>query len=139
MERWAVRRRKQELIRKHDEKGGMVGCWKLGKQQGSMYVVCNQSLSGVQLSATPRTVTHQSSLSMGFPQQEYWSGLPFPSPGDIPNPGMEPASPALQADSLLSEPPGKSQYVYTEPHNLRDEVLCTEYLCPSPQIHMSES
>ena len=53
------------------------GCWKLGKQQGSMSVVCNQSLSRVQLSATPGTVTHQSSLSMGFPQQEYWSGLPF--------------------------------------------------------------
>ena len=44
---------------------------------------------------------------MEFSKQEYWSGLPFSSPGDLPDPGMEPKSPALQADSLLSEPPGK--------------------------------
>ena len=44
---------------------------------------------------------------MGFPRKEYWSGLPFPSPGDLPNPGVEPVSPALQADALPSEPPGK--------------------------------
>ena len=47
------------------------------------------------------------SLFMGFSRQEYWSGLPVPSPGDLPYPGTEPGSPALQADSLLSEPPGK--------------------------------
>ena len=46
-------------------------------------------------------------LSTGLSRQEYWSGWPFPSPEDLPNPGIEPASPALQADSLLSEPPGK--------------------------------
>ena len=46
-------------------------------------------------------------LSMGFSRQEYWSGLPFPSPGDLPNSGIEPESPALQADALPSEPPGK--------------------------------
>ena len=45
--------------------------------------------------------------SMGFSRQEYWSGLPFPSPGDLPNPEIEPGYPALQVDSLLSEPPGK--------------------------------
>ena len=45
--------------------------------------------------------------SMGFSRQEYWSGLPFPSPGHLPDPGIEPGPPALQADSLLSEPPGK--------------------------------
>ena len=45
--------------------------------------------------------------SMEFSRQEYWSGLPFPSPGDLPNPGIEPRSPALQADALPSEPPGK--------------------------------
>ena len=50
---------------------------------------------------------HQAPLFMGFSRQEYWSGLPFLSPGDLPNPGMEPRSPALQADALLSEPPGK--------------------------------
>ena len=53
------------------------------------------------------TVSHQAPPSMGFSRQEYWSGLPFPPPGDLPNPGTEPRSPALQADSLPSEPPGK--------------------------------
>ena len=50
--------------------------------------------------ATPWTVAHQDPLSMEFSRQEYWSGLPFPSPGDLHNPGIEPGSPALQADSL---------------------------------------
>ena len=50
-------------------------------------------------------VAHQVALSMEFSRQEYWNGLPFPSPGDLPNPGIEPGSPALQADSLPSEPP----------------------------------
>ena len=49
----------------------------------------------------------QAPLSMGFSRQEYWSGLPCPSPGDLPDPGIKPRSSALQADSLLSEPPGK--------------------------------
>ena len=49
---------------------------------------------------------------MGFSRQEYWSGLPFPSPGDLPDPGVEPRSPALQADALPSKPPGKSIYIY---------------------------
>ena len=53
------------------------------------------------------TVAYQAPLSVGFPRQKYWSGLPFPSPGDLPNPGTEPVSPALQADTLQSEPPGK--------------------------------
>ena len=52
-------------------------------------------LSGVQLFVTPWTVAHQAPLSMGFSRQEYWSGLPFPSSGDLPDPGMEPTSPAL--------------------------------------------
>ena len=60
-----------------------------------------------QLFGTPWTVAYQISPSMGFSRQVYWSGLPFLSPGDLPNPGIEPGSPALQADSLLSEPPGK--------------------------------
>ena len=63
--------------------------------------------SRVQLFATPWTVAHQASLSMELSRQEYWSGLPFPSPGDLPNPGIEPGSPALQADSSPFEPPGK--------------------------------
>ena len=58
-------------------------------------------------SATPWTVARQTPLFMGFSRQEYWSGLPFPSPLDLPNPGTEPRSPALQADALSSEPSGK--------------------------------
>ena len=63
-----------------------------------------KSHSCVQLFATPWTVHYQIPLSMEFSRQEYWSGLPFPSPGDLPNPGIEPKSPALQADTLPSEP-----------------------------------
>ena len=63
-------------------------------------------LSHVQFFVTPWTVAHQVPLSMEFYRQEHWSGLPFPSPEDIPNPGMKPWSPALETDSLLSEPPG---------------------------------
>ena len=62
-------------------------------------------LSRVQLFATPWTVACQAPQSMEFSRQEYWSGLPFPSPGDLRNPGIEPRSPALQADALPSEPP----------------------------------
>ena len=64
-------------------------------------------LNRVQLFATTWTVVHQAPLSMGFSRQEYWSGLPFPSPGYLPDPGIIHGSPALQANSLLSEPPGK--------------------------------
>ena len=58
------------------------------------------------LFVTPWTVAHQAPLSMGFSRQEYWSGLPFPPPVDLPDPGIELRSPALQADTLTSEPPG---------------------------------
>ena len=60
-------------------------------------------LSHVQLFATAWIVAYQAPLSMGFSRQEYWSRLLFPSPGDLPNPGIKPGSPALQADSLLTE------------------------------------
>ena len=66
-----------------------------------------KSLSHVQLFVTPWTVAYQAPPSMGFSRQEDWSGLPFPSPGDLPDPGIEPGSPAFQADALTSEPPGK--------------------------------
>ena len=56
--------------------------------------------------ATPWDVAHQAPLSVEFSRQEYWSGVPLPSPGDLPDPGMEPGSPAMQADPLPSEPPG---------------------------------
>ena len=62
-----------------------------------------QLLSRVQFSATPWTVALQTPLFMGLSRQEYWSGLPFPSPGDRPDPGIKPASPSLQADALPSE------------------------------------
>ena len=62
-----------------------------------------KSLSRVRLFATPWTVAYKAPLSMGLSRQEYWSGLPFPSPGDLPDPGIEPGSPALQADSLPTE------------------------------------
>ena len=65
-------------------------------------------LSRVRLFATLWTVAYQAPPSMGFSRQEYWSGLPFPSPGDLPNPGIEPGSPALGADALTSDPPGDS-------------------------------
>ena len=58
-------------------------------------------------SATPWTVAYKAPPSSGFSRQEYWSQLPFPSPGDLPEPGIEPGSPVLQADALPSEPPGK--------------------------------
>ena len=66
-------------------------------------------LSHVRLFATPWTVAYQALLSMGFSRQEYWSGLPFPSPVDLPDPGIKPGLPALQADALPSEPPVKPQ------------------------------
>ena len=67
-----------------------------------------KSLSRIRLFATPWTVAYQASPSMGFSRQEYRSGLPFPSPGNLPNPGIKPRSPELQADMSPSESPGKS-------------------------------
>ena len=66
-----------------------------------------KSPSRVILVTMPWTVTYHAPPSIGFSRQEYWSGLPFSSPEDLPNPGIEPRSPALQADALLSDPPGK--------------------------------
>ena len=64
-------------------------------------------LSHVRLFATPWTVALQVPLSMGFSRQEYWSGLPFPPPGDLLNPGIEPVSPALAGGFFTTKPPGK--------------------------------
>ena len=69
------------------------------------------SLSCVWLFVTPWTVARQAPLFMGFSRQEYWSGLPFPSPGDLPDLGIEPGFPAWQADSLLSQPPAKANSI----------------------------
>ena len=87
----------------------------LWEGDGSIYSRLKKSseillLSCVLLFEILWTVAQEAPLSMGFPSQEYWSGLPFPSSGNLPDPGIEPGSPALQADSLLSEPPGKPVY-----------------------------
>ena len=78
--------------------------------------VC-ELLSHIRLLVTPWTVACQAHLSMEFSRQEYWSGLPCPSPGDLPNPGTKPRSSDLQADSLPSEPPEKKRHI-----NKTDEI-----------------
>ena len=91
-------------------------------------------LNHVRLFVTPWTVAYQAPPSMGFSRQEYWSGLPFPFPGDLPDPGTEPGSPTLQA---ASEPPGKASnvielyYVYVSfPSDANDRTSesCTQFL-----------
>ena len=97
-----------------------------------------KSLSRVQLFVTPWTVAYQAPLSMGFSRQECWSGLPFPSPGDLPNPGIELSSPALQADALPSEPPGKPrlQRKGEFPLGKSDQTsLPYSFSSPLPQIY----
>ena len=74
-----------------------------------------KSLSRVRLFAIPWTVFYQASLSMGFSRQEYWTGLPFPSPRALPDPGIKPRSPALQADTLPSEPPPYNSFSTFQP------------------------
>ena len=76
-------------------------------------VVAVQLPSCVSLFATPRTAAFQGPLSMGFSRQEYWSGLPFPSPGDLPDPGIVPMSPALAGGFFTTETPGKPGGLYT--------------------------
>ena len=82
----------------------------------------------VRLFATPWTVAYQAPPSMEFSRQEYWSGLPFPSPGDVPNPGIKPGSPALQAGTLPSEPPGKPCLILHRP--------ISHVLSPSPVLEL---
>ena len=84
-----------------------------------------EPLSRVRLFATPWTVAGQAPLSLGFSGQEHWSGLPFPSPGDLPNPGIKPGSPRWQAESLPSEPTGKPSNVYVS-------LLLSQVISPSP-------
>ena len=72
----------------------------------SLFKVKVKTLSHARLFATLWTVAYQAPLAMGLSRWEYWSGVPLPSPGDLPDPGFEPRSPALQADTLTSEPPG---------------------------------
>ena len=93
--------------------------------------VC-QVASVMSYSETLWTVVHQALLSMGFSRQEYWSGLPFPSKGDLPNAGIKPRSLALQGDSLLSEPPGKPIHIY-DPHITWDTHV--QKHCCSYRLH----
>ena len=87
--------------------------------------------SCVRLCATPWTAAYQAPPTMGFSRREYWSGLPFPSPGDLFSPGFKRGSPALQADSLPSEPPGKS---------LRKLCFCLMLLhCFGQKVHLDFS
>ena len=79
-----------------------------GKPQYFSAAAAAKSLQSCPTLCDPVDVIRQVPLSMGFSRQEYWNGLPFPSPGNLPGPGIEPGSPALQADSWPSEPPGKS-------------------------------
>ena len=82
--------------------------WEGGGWKSQVVLMCMLSLfSRVGLFVTPWTVADQAPLSVGFSRQEYWSWLSCPPPGDLPNPGIEPRSPALQTDSWPSEPPGK--------------------------------
>ena len=101
-----------------------------------IYFVCEglvkvKLLSRVWLFATPWTVAYQAPLSMGFSRQQYWRGLPFPSPVDLPDPGIEPRSPALQADALPSEPPGKV-WLYITKGSMQIRFLFFSF--PFPQI-----
>ena len=88
--------------------------WEERKAEVSVIQLCG-------LSAIPWTVVRPAPASMGFSRQEYWSGWPFPSPGDLPDPGSEPGSPALQADALLSEP-------FSISINISFEILVQPYL-----------
>ena len=99
------------------------------------------SFSCVQLFAIPWTVVHQTLPSMRFPRQEYWSGLPFPSPGDLSNPVIKPGSLATESDSLSSEPPGKLGFTYP-PNYLSTylsiyKMLASIYICIYIDIDIS--
>ena len=88
--------------------------------------MCAQSPSHVGLPVTPWTVACPAPLSMGVSTQGHWSGLPGPPSGDRPNPGMEPRSPTLQADSLLSEPPGKLKNMEVGSLSLLQGIFSTQ-------------
>ena len=95
-------RESTEITRKaHEKMLDIISHWREVKWK---------SFSRVRLFTTPWAVAHQAPPSVEFSRQEYWSGLPFPSPRDLPNPEIEPRSPALQAAPLPSEPPGKPSY-----------------------------
>ena len=124
-DRLAVQRTLKSLLQRHSSKASILQCSAfftiqlshpymttgktiaLTRRTFVSKVQTNVSLSRVPLFATPWTVAYQAPLSMEFSRQEYWSELPFPSPGNLPHPGIEAGSPTLQADTLPSNPPGK--------------------------------
>ena len=99
---------------------------KLRRELSAVVTVLSR-FSRVRLFATVWTVARQAPLSMGFSRQERWSGLPCRPPGDLPNPGIERRSPTLQADSLVSEPPGKPFSEFTEKE--KDKTKAAYSLC----------
>ena len=103
-----------ELMHIHSRKSGKL-------RKVKVKVLVTQSCLTL---VTAWTVAHQDPVSMGFSRQEYWSGLPFPSPGDLPNPGIELGSPAFQADTLTSEPPGKPHYFHEDKVNMKELQRC---------------
>ena len=114
--------------------------WKTSYEQKVKVKV--KLLSRVQLFATPMDCSLSGSFSMGFSRQECWSGLPFPSPGDLPNPGIEPGSPSLQADALPSEPPEKpaNRNIYLLVTPLGAWTFCRNlFIYYSPPSHFLES
>ena len=98
----------------------------------AIFVKESEVAQSCRLFATPWTVAHQAPPSMGFSRQEYWNGLPFPSPGNLPDPGIEPRSPVLQADALTSEPPGRSKF--NRIRNPLRETLC--YILLRVKMHI---
>ena len=97
-----------------------------GLKKGWNRPCCAYSLGRVRLLATPWTVASQPPLSMGFSRREYWSGLPCPPPGDLPNPGIEPRSPIQQADSLPAEPSGKPKNIGVSSLSLLQGIFPTQ-------------
>ena len=95
---------------------------KLDYSRKENFCLLIESHSRIQLFVTPWTVAHQDPLSVGFSRQGYWSGLPYPPLGDLPNPGIKPRSPESQANALPSEPPGKpplkkkGKFLFTKKH-----------------------
>ena len=90
-----------------------------------LFTYCAQSLSCLQLFLTPWMIAHKAPLSMGFPRQEYCSGLPLPLPGDLPDPGIEPASPALQVDSLPLSHLGSHKAMLLSHKKEQDNAICS--------------
>ena len=95
--------------------------------------VCVYALSHVQLFETPWTIAHQAPLSMEFSRQEYWSGLPFPTSGDLPNPAIKPTSPALAGRFFTTEPPGKPRLLC--PYQLNMHIVKCLQICKNEYMH----